>query len=233
MPGGLTWPEQASPPSQSDGVVDGAVSGAAHGASSSGAVSGSAHGASGSAVSGAAYEASDGGAVSGAANGASDSIDGASAAAAAAAADADIARISAEASGMPIMGDVAGLPAQVGGNNADGQSRQPVRPLLNELRSGPFRLSAVERRLWKDDVEIVLTPTEWTLVKLLLEREGAGLSRDDILDEVWGRHFIGDLKIVDVNIRRIRTKIEDEPSEPKYIETLWGYGYRWKRSAGQ
>jgi DNA-binding response OmpR family regulator len=95
---------------------------------------------------------------------------------------------------------------------------------------GPFRLSAAERRLWKVDEEIVLTPTEWTLVKLLMERAGEGLSRDEILNAVWGRHFIGDLKIVDVNIRRIRQKIEDEPSDPRYIETLWGYGYRWNRS---
>lgn len=107
------------------------------------------------------------------------------------------------------------------------------RLLRSELHSGPFRLSALERKLWKESEEIVLTPTEWTLVNLLLEREGAGLSRDEILDAVWGRHFIGDLKIVDVNIRRIRQKIEDEPSEPKYIETLWGYGYRWKRGEGR
>ncbi|WP_373288902.1 winged helix-turn-helix domain-containing protein [Paenibacillus nasutitermitis] len=98
-----------------------------------------------------------------------------------------------------------------------------------ELSSGPFRLSSTERRLWKGGVEIVLTPTEWTLVMLLMEREGEGLSRDDILDAVWGRHFIGDLKIVDVNIRRIRQKLEDKPSDPRYIETLWGFGYRWKR----
>ncbi|QYR24347.1 winged helix-turn-helix domain-containing protein [Paenibacillus sp. sptzw28] len=99
-----------------------------------------------------------------------------------------------------------------------------------EMRCGPFRLSAAERRLWKVDEEIVLTPTEWTLVKLLMERAGEGLSRDEILNAVWGRHFIGDLKIVDVNIRRIRQKIEDEPSDPRCIETLWGYGYRWNRS---
>ncbi|MFD0711868.1 response regulator transcription factor [Paenibacillus sp. GCM10027626] len=99
-----------------------------------------------------------------------------------------------------------------------------------DLTEGPFRLSATERRLWKGQDEIILTPTEWTLVKLLIERAGEGLSRDDILDAVWGRHFIGDLKIVDVNIRRIRQKLEDEPSDPQFIETLWGYGYRWKRS---
>jgi len=102
-----------------------------------------------------------------------------------------------------------------------------------ELSEGPFRLSSAERRMWKGREEVVLTPTEWTLVKLLMERAGEGLSRDDILNAVWGRHFIGDLKIVDVNIRRIRQKIEDNPSEPCYIETLWGYGYRWKRSDGQ
>jgi len=102
-----------------------------------------------------------------------------------------------------------------------------------ELSEGPFRLSSAERRLWKGREEVVLTPTEWTLVKLLMERAGEGLSRDDILNAVWGRHFIGDLKIVDVNIRRIRQKMEDNPSEPRYIETLWGYGYRWKRSDGQ
>ncbi|MFC4102173.1 winged helix-turn-helix domain-containing protein [Paenibacillus xanthanilyticus] len=99
----------------------------------------------------------------------------------------------------------------------------------HELKAGPFRLSAVQRRLWKNGEEVVLTPTEWTLVKLLMEREGEGLSRDEILSAVWGRHFIGDLKIVDVNIRRIRQKIEDNPSHPKYIETLWGFGYRFNR----
>ncbi len=109
--------------------------------------------------------------------------------------------------------------------------QRPGRPA--DLVSGPFRLSSAERRLWKDNEEIVLTPTEWTLVKLLMEREGEGLSRDDILDAVWGRHYVGDLKIVDVNIRRIRQKLEIKPSDPKHIETLWGYGYRWKRSGEQ
>ncbi|QHT63731.1 winged helix-turn-helix transcriptional regulator [Paenibacillus lycopersici] len=112
-----------------------------------------------------------------------------------------------------------------------GAYRRPLR--AGDIASGPFLLSAMERRLWKDNVEIVLTPTEWTLVKLLMEREGEGLSRDDILNAVWGRHYVGDLKIVDVNIRRIRQKIEIKPSDPKHIETLWGYGYRWNRSGDQ
>ncbi|WP_281378808.1 winged helix-turn-helix domain-containing protein [Paenibacillus phyllosphaerae] len=99
----------------------------------------------------------------------------------------------------------------------------------DEQHVGPFRLSTAKRRLWKSGEEVILTPTEWTLMKLLMDREGEGLSRDEILNAVWGRHFIGDLKIVDVNIRRIRQKIEATPSHPVYIETLWGYGYRFNR----
>lgn len=100
----------------------------------------------------------------------------------------------------------------------------------DERISGPFRLSITERRLWKADCEIILTPTEWTLVRLLMEHEGESVSRDQILTMVWGRYYVGDLKVVDVNIRRIRQKIESNPSEPSVIETVWGYGYRWKRS---
>lgn len=100
-----------------------------------------------------------------------------------------------------------------------------------ELIVAPFRLSIAERKLWKDDREIILTPTEWTLVRLMMERVGESVSRDHILTEVWGRYYVGDLKVVDVNIRRIRQKIEKNPSDPSFIETVWGYGYRWKRGA--
>ncbi|WP_224726133.1 winged helix-turn-helix domain-containing protein [Paenibacillus vietnamensis] len=98
-----------------------------------------------------------------------------------------------------------------------------------ELQVAPFRLSITERKLWKDGKEIILTPTEWALVRLLMERVGESVSRDRILTEVWGRYYVGDLKVVDVNIRRIRQKIEKNPSDPAFIETVWGYGYRWKR----
>lgn len=102
-----------------------------------------------------------------------------------------------------------------------------------ELNVKPFRLSVAERKLWKDEIEIFLTPTEWTLVRLLMERVGESISRDHILTEVWGRYYVGDLKVVDVNIRRIRQKIEVNPSEPSYIETVWGFGYRWKRGINE
>lgn len=132
--------------------------------------------------------------------------------------------------GMNASGAAAGGSGQTHLSFSAPANANPSRALPRELNSGPFRLSAAERRLWKQGTEIVLTPTEWTLVELLMERAGEGLSRDAILDAVWGRHFIGDLKIVDVNIRRVRQKLEDRPSDPQYIETLWGFGYRWKRS---
>ena len=55
------------------------------------------------------------------------------------------------------------------------------------------------------------------------------LERQDILDKVWGDNYFGDIKIVDVNIRRLRMKIEDEPSNPKYLLTVWGFGYKWNK----
>ena len=65
-------------------------------------------------------------------------------------------------------------------------------------------------------------------MKLFMENPGKALSREEILDAVWGRDYFGELKIVDVNIRRLRMKVEDEPSHPTHIMTVWGYGYRWE-----
>lgn len=113
------------------------------------------------------------------------------------------------------------------------QSSYPYAAMHPELVVLPFRLSVSERKLWKRDREIILTPTEWTLVRLLMERVGESVSRDHILTEVWGRYYVGDLKVVDVNIRRIRQKIEKNPSDPAFIETVWGYGYRWKRGVDE
>lgn len=64
-------------------------------------------------------------------------------------------------------------------------------------------------------------------MKLFMQNPGRALSREDVLTSVWGRDYGGELKIVDVNIRRLRMKIEDEPSEPRYLTTVWGYGYKW------
>lgn len=97
----------------------------------------------------------------------------------------------------------------------------------NEIHSGIFRLVIDERRFLKNEDEIELTPIEFSLVKYFMENSNKAIHRDEILNNVWGYNYVGDFKIVDVNIRRIRQKIEDDPSNPKYIEKVWGYGYRW------
>lgn len=93
----------------------------------------------------------------------------------------------------------------------------------------PFRIDTYSRKFFRDGEEVVLTPTEYSISKLFMENPGRAFKRDEILNLVWGYDFMGDSKIVDVNIRRLRSKIEDDPSEPLYIETVWGVGYRWKK----
>ena len=99
----------------------------------------------------------------------------------------------------------------------------------NEIISDPFILNIDKRKLYKNGIEIELTPTEFSIVKYLMVNAKKSLSRDQILNEVWGSNYLYDFKIVDVNIRRIRNKIEDDPSKPKYIQTVWGYGYCFRK----
>ncbi|MDO5725572.1 MAG: response regulator transcription factor [Tissierellia bacterium] len=98
----------------------------------------------------------------------------------------------------------------------------------NLLEFPPFKIDTYQRRFYKDDVEIDLTPTEYMIVKIFMENPGKALKRDEILNLIWGYDYIGDSKIVDVNMRRVRSKIETEPAKPEFIETVWGVGYRWK-----
>lgn len=95
----------------------------------------------------------------------------------------------------------------------------------SEIDIPPFLLDVDKRKLYKNGEEIELTPTEFSIVKYLMSNAKQSLSREKILEEVWGTNYLYDFKIVDVNIRRIRNKIEDDPSKPKYIQTIWGYGY--------
>lgn len=96
-----------------------------------------------------------------------------------------------------------------------------------EIVSGPFTLNIRSRTLLKNNVHIELTQVEYQIMKYFLENPGTALSRSDILNHVWGEDYFGELKIVDVNIRRLRMKIEDESSNPDYILTVWGFGYKW------
>ena len=96
-----------------------------------------------------------------------------------------------------------------------------------EIRQGPFVLNTRNRTLEKGGEKSRLTQVEYSIVKLFMQNPGRALSREDILAAVWGRDYDGELKIVDVNIRRLRIKIEDDTSNPVYITTVWGYGYKW------
>ena len=96
-----------------------------------------------------------------------------------------------------------------------------------EIQQPPFVLNTRKRTLEKNGQRVKLTQVEYSIMKVFMENPGKALSREEILDMVWGRDYFGELKIVDVNIRRLRLKIEDNVQNPTYITTVWGYGYKW------
>ncbi|MGN0550954.1 MAG: response regulator transcription factor [Acutalibacteraceae bacterium] len=96
-----------------------------------------------------------------------------------------------------------------------------------ELVSGEFVLNLRNRALLKNGKMIDLTQVEFQIMEYFFSNPGVALDRTDILNHVWGNQYVGEEKIVDVNIRRLRMKVEDEPSNPKYIVTVWGLGYKW------
>ena len=96
-----------------------------------------------------------------------------------------------------------------------------------EISQPPFLLNLTNRTLEKNGERVKLTQIEYAIVKLFMENSGKALAREEILDAVWGKGYFGELKIVDVNVRRLRLKIEDDAQEPKYISTVWGFGYKW------
>ena len=97
-----------------------------------------------------------------------------------------------------------------------------------EIQQPPFVLNTRKRTLEKNGQRVKLTQVEYSIMKMFMENPGKALSREEILKFVWGENYLGELKIVDVNIRRLRVKIEDEPTSPIYITTIWGYGYKWE-----
>lgn len=105
-------------------------------------------------------------------------------------------------------------------------SRVQSEPPKN-IRTGPFLLDAQSRTVSKNGEPIELTQVEYQIMEYLLKNINTALDRKTILQHIWGDAYYGDDKVVDVNIRRLRMKIEDDPSEPHYIQTIWGYGYKW------
>ena len=119
--------------------------------------------------------------------------------------------------------------------------RELIRRIKSVLRRSPqtqnnsqiiedetFKLDMYSRTFYKNGKEITLTPTELNIIKLLMQNPGKAITRDELMDKAWGEDFIGDAKIVDVNMRRFRSKIEEDSTHPKYIVTVWGVGYRWE-----
>lgn len=98
---------------------------------------------------------------------------------------------------------------------------------VDEVRSGDFVLNLKSRSLTKNGVPVEVTQMEFQIMELFMKNPNTAMERQEILAKVWGDEYFGDVKIVDVNIRRLRMKIEDEPSSPKHILTVWGYGYKW------
>lgn len=96
------------------------------------------------------------------------------------------------------------------------------------IKQGEFTIDIYGKKVFKGEKEIDLTPKEYSIIKLFIENPNKAFSRDELLDLVWGENYFADSKIIDVNIRRIRSKIEDISSKHGYIETIWGFGYRWR-----
>jgi len=98
---------------------------------------------------------------------------------------------------------------------------------LEKIVSGEFVLNLRNRTLKKQGQLVELTQVEFQIMEYFFSNQGKALSRTDILNRVWGEEYFGEEKIVDVNIRRLRMKIENDPSEPRHILTVWGMGYKW------
>mgnify|MGYP002595286300 CR=1 FL=1 len=97
-----------------------------------------------------------------------------------------------------------------------------------DLTVGHIRLDPAERSAWKDGAQVELTAKEFDLMELLMRNPGRVYSRENLMNVVWGYTYAGDYRTVDVHIRRLREKLEENPAEPDHILTKWGVGYYFK-----
>jgi two-component system alkaline phosphatase synthesis response regulator PhoP len=98
----------------------------------------------------------------------------------------------------------------------------------SEIAFARLRIDTAAHLAWKDGQVVDLTPIEWTLLHKLMQNHGRALSRDQLIEQVWGYDYYGDERVVDVHIGRLRKKIEDDPTDPTLIATVWGAGYRFE-----
>ncbi|MDR1630745.1 MAG: response regulator transcription factor [Oscillospiraceae bacterium] len=106
-------------------------------------------------------------------------------------------------------------------------SQQGAAKKVETITLGEFILSLRNRNLTKNGEILELTQVEFMIMEFFFKNPGVALDRNEILNYVWGSSYYGDDKVVDVNIRRLRMKLEDVPSEPKHLITVWGLGYKW------
>jgi two-component system, OmpR family, response regulator ResD len=93
---------------------------------------------------------------------------------------------------------------------------------------GPLRVEPASRRVFLDGLEIMLTMREFDLLAFFAENPGRVFSRDQLMESVWGEPWFDDTSTVTVHVRRLRAKLDDDPAEPRFIETVWGVGYRFQ-----
>jgi len=108
-----------------------------------------------------------------------------------------------------------------------GKTKQDV---ADSFTFNDIHIDLKSKKIFRNDIEIDLTPREFSIINMFIENPGVALSRDELLNSIWGKNYFGDIKTVDVHMRRLREKIENDPSDPKHIETVWGYGYRWNKN---
>jgi two-component system alkaline phosphatase synthesis response regulator PhoP len=102
------------------------------------------------------------------------------------------------------------------------------RQTTKELISTHLRVDEEARLAWKDGQQLDLTPIEFDLLHTLMRQHGRALSREQLIEQVWGYDYYGDDRVVDVHIGRLRKKVEDDPTQPTFIATVWGAGYRFE-----
>lgn len=107
------------------------------------------------------------------------------------------------------------------------QNKKVAPVQSDDITLGDFTLNLRRRTLVKNGKNIELTQVEFQMIEYFFSNPDVALDRTDILNKVWGTNYFGEEKIVDVNIRRLRKKVEDDPSEPRYLMTVWGRGYKW------
>ena len=106
-------------------------------------------------------------------------------------------------------------------------SMRKINDFKEEIVSGDFALNLRNRILTYKGKVIELTQVEFQIMEFFFNHPNTALERSDILNHVWGNMYYGDDKVVDVNIRRLRMKVEDDPSSPHHLTTIWGVGYKW------